>query len=67
MEITVLINVNKNIILIGTAHISKESVEEVQEAIKNIHQMLLQLNFVKEDMMQFQRRINGKKHLLPSF
>ena len=29
-----LINVNKNIILIGTAHISKESVEEVQEAIK---------------------------------
>jgi pheromone shutdown-related protein TraB len=30
----VQINVKKNILLIGTAHISKESVEEVKEAIK---------------------------------
>jgi len=57
--------INDNIILIGTAHISEESVNEVRKAIETYKPDIVAVELCQRRFDTISKKDNGKIHLSP--
>jgi len=61
------VKINDNIFLVGTAHISKESVDEVKNAIKEFKPDIVAVELCQRRYEAIQRKTNGKTLLFLLF